>query len=343
MVQFKHDKSALFFSYVFPILLLAGIGYPMQLRGKPTIELAYADLAQSEASAAVVRGLQEKSLVKLRPVAVEEGPATQALERNDLRHYLELRAEPGGGLSAELFSNSLAENQIENAAIQSIVQAALAANQAPAVRMREVPSTRYVSYVVTLLPGIIGMTLLIIGLNGFGATLIQESQAGLLKNLKTIDASPVPFLSGLLLSRLVVCYSVAAAMVVLGRVLFATPADVNYLMLFAVVTLGCLTFLGMGLVLATLSPSVQAFNGIVNFVQMPLVIMGGVFFSVSGFPKWLQMVNLLNPLAQFTSAMRGLLFESVGFHDLSRLAVELGGLSAWGVSMLVLARLRFKW
>jgi ABC-2 type transport system permease protein len=343
MTQLKYDKTALFFSYVLPVLLLLGIGYPMQLRGKPIIDVAYADLAQSEASAAFVRGLREKALLRLRPVAAEDGPAAQALERNDLKHYLELRAAPGGGFAADLYSNSLPENLMENTALRAVVNEALAAGQVAAVTAREVPSARYTSYVVTLLPGIIGLTLLIIGLSGFGAVLIQESQFGLLKNLKTIDASPVPFLSGLLLSRLLVCYTVALAMVVLGRVMFGTPADVNYLMLFVVVTLGCLTFLGMGLVLAAVSPSVQAFNGIVNFVQMPLVILGGVFFSVSTFPKWLQAIARLSPLTQFISAMRGLLFESVGFRDLSRLSLELGGLGAWCVAMLVLARLRFKW
>ncbi|MEJ2418736.1 MAG: hypothetical protein P8Y45_17750 [Exilibacterium sp.] len=40
-----------------------------------------------------------------------------------------------------------------------------------------------------------------IGLKGFGDVLIKEKHEGLFKNIKTIDASPVPFLSGLFLSR----------------------------------------------------------------------------------------------------------------------------------------------
>ena len=53
-----------------------------------------------------------------------------------------------------------------------------------------------------MLPGLIGMTLLIVALNGFGGVLIEERDHGLFKNIKTIDASPVAFLTGLFVSRL---------------------------------------------------------------------------------------------------------------------------------------------
>lgn len=235
------------------------------------------------------------------------------------------------------------ENQVENTAIRAIVDESLAAQQAPAAQVREVPTNRYTSYLVTLLPGVIGMTLLIIGLNGFGAVLIEEKQHGLHKNIKSIDASPLPFLAGLFVSRLLVAYSVAAALLLVGVLFFDMPADVNPALLLVVVTLGSVAFLGLGLVLATLSPSTSAFNGIVNIVQMPLIILGGVFFSVSAFPGWLQSATVLMPLTQLNTAMRQLLFESVGFHNVSQISTEIGVLAAWCAFTLVFARLRFKW
>lgn len=345
MVQLKYDKSALFFCYVLPVLLLFGIGYPLQMKGDPTIELAYSDLAGTEASAAFVNGLKGQALVHLSPYAKPEVPAAQALESNELKHYLELRAgaAEGSGWVAELYTNSLPENRVENTALRAIVNGSLAAIHAPAAQLREVPTKRYVSYLVTLLPGIIGMTLLIIGLNGFGAVLIEEEHHGLFKNIKSIDASPVPFLAGLLVSRMVVCYTVAALLLVLGRWVFGFPAGVSYGVLLLVVTLGSVAFLGLGLLLATLVPSVAAFNGLVNFVQMPLIILGGVFFSVSAFPEWLQSIARLLPMTQLNTAMREVLFNSAGFHNIAHLSTEIAGLGAWCVLTLVLARLRFRW
>jgi ABC-2 type transport system permease protein len=348
LLQLASDKTALFFCYVLPVLLLLGIGYPLQMRDKPAITLAYSDLAGTEASAAFLRRLQDHALVQLRPYANPGVPAAQALERNDLRHYLELRPAPAGagqagGFTATLHVNSLAENRVENTAIRAIVDESLRAIQAPPAQLREVATNRYTSYLVTLLPGVIGMTLLLIGLNGFGGVLIEERQHGLHKNIKTIDASPLPFLAGLFISRMLVAYSVAAALLVIGVLVFGIPADVNYPLLLLVVTLGCVAFLGMGLLLATLSPSVTAFNGIVNFVQMPFIILGGVFFSVSAFPDWLQAITHLMPLTQLNTAMRELLFDSVGFRDVGKLSTEISGLAAWCVFTLIFARLRFKW
>jgi ABC-type multidrug transport system permease subunit len=345
VLQLKSDKTALFFCYVLPVLLLVGVGYPLQNRDKPVIAVTYTDTAASPASKALIGQLQAGGMVQLEAHADAEGPAQQAVIDNQQRHHLVLRALPGepARIGAELYGNSLAENRIENTALQAVVDAALREAGAPPATAHVLTTTRYTSYVVTLLPGLIGMTLLVIGLGGFGGVLIEERDHGLFKNLKTIDASPVPFLVGLFLSRLLVCYSVAAALVGIGVWVFGIPTDINLPLLLGVVTLGCVAFLGIGMVLATVSPSVTAFNGIVNFVQMPLVLLGGVFFSVAAFPDWLRPVTQALPLTQLNDAMRALLFEGVGFADLGSLAMPLGVLSLWCLATLVFARLRFKW
>lgn len=347
MLQLKSDRTSLFFSYVLPVLLLLGIGYPLQMSGSSTIALSYLDQARQPGSDAFLEALRQHPLVELKPYAGldgEEVPAEQALERNEVKHYLTLRpAASEAGFSATLHVNSLAENQVGNTAIKAVVNEALAASNAPAAGIEEVRSKRYTSYLVILLPGVIGMTLLIIGLNGFGGVLIEEEHHGLYKNIKSIDASPLPFLAGLFISRLLIAYSVAVALWLIGVFVFGIPARVNYALLLLVVTLGCVAFLGLGLLLATLSPSVTAFSGIVNFVQMPLIILGGVFFSVSAFPDWLQFISRLMPLTQLNTAMRELLFDSVGFQNMAKLYTEIAVLAAWCVFTLALARMRFKW
>ena len=60
---------------------------------------------------------------------------------------------------------------------------------------------------------------------------------------------------------------------------FKMSISINYPLLLLIVTLGSFAFLGLGLMIATLSPSVSAFNGIVNFVQLPCIALGGVSIS----------------------------------------------------------------
>jgi ABC-2 type transport system permease protein len=347
MLQLKSDKTALFFCYVLPVILLLGVGYPLQMRDDAKIAVWYSGVAAEPSSAAMAAYLGKHKLINLQPYADTKISPKAALESNQIKHYLEFRDTrsdsdpkyPG----IQLYANTLPENRIENVALQGILDDYFRGPVTAAPQQQEIATSRNASYLMILLPGVIGMTLLIIGLNGFGAVLIEEEHRGLFKNIKTIDASPVPFLAGLFISRMLIAYSVVFALYMLGVLVFGIPLNVNYLLMLLVITLGCVSFLGLGLVLATVSPSVTAFNGIVNFVQMPFIILGGVFFSVSAFPEWLQAVARLMPLTQLNFAMRELLFNSVGFGDMSRLLPQIAVLSGWSLLAFIIVRLRFRW
>jgi len=338
MLQLKSDKTALFFCYVLPVLLLLCVGYPLEMKGDAGIDVFYTATGRNASAEALLDHLRHQPLVKLQPYVDVSRPARAALESNDIKHYLEITASHD-----TLYSSSLRENRIENAALQGILEGYLASNHLPALVIETVRSPKTTSYLATLLPGLIGMTLLIIGLAGFGAALVAERDHGLHKNMKTIDVSPVPFLAGLLASRLIVAYTVVVALFAGGVFVFGVSPQVNYLLLGLIVTLGSVTFIGLGLLLATLSPTVSAFNGMVNVVQMPLIVLGGVFVSVSTFPGWLRGIANLLPLTQFNAALRSILFESAGFTNMAPLYAPIGALAVWCVLTLALARLRFKW
>ncbi|TXH73307.1 MAG: ABC transporter permease, partial [Lysobacteraceae bacterium] len=283
LLQLKSDKTALFFSYVLPVLLLLGIGLPLEVRDGTVLDVSYRDDARTAQSAALIETLSKRPYVKMKAYAGDPDVARERIANNDAKHFLQIGRSSDGGLEYRLFSNSLVENQVENAALRGEIDALLDGRPASGLRSEQLSSKKITSYIVTLLPGIIGMTLLLIGLNGFGGVLIEEEHHGLYKNIKTIDVSPVPFLAGLFASRMLVAYSVAVAMFAIGVFVFDVPWDVDYALLLLVVTLGALSFHGIGLAISALSPSVNAFYGIVNFVQIPLIVLGGVFFSIESF------------------------------------------------------------
>lgn len=343
MKQLKSDKTGLFFAYVFPVLLLLGIGYPLQMMGNNKIKLAYAQIDESAETRAVVAGLSKQPMIALTKFDGSLEAADRAVARNEIAHFAVIRgATAEQGVRVDLHSNSLAENEVGALALTGLLQDARGGGNIALSRHR-IPVSAQASYLAVLLPGVIGMTLLIIGLGGFGAVLIEEEHQGLFKNLKTIDISPMSFISGLFFSRMLVAYTVAAALVAISVLVFGISSDINIPLLLLVVTLGSATFLGLGLMISSFSKSVIAFNGIVNFVQLPLVILGGVFFSIAGFPLWLRRIAELLPLTEFNSAVRDLIFGSVGFNNMSELYPELAVLGVWAVVTLLLAGWKFRW
>lgn len=343
MKQLKSDKTGLFFAYVFPVLLLLGIGYPLQMMGNNKIKLAYVQVDESAETRAMVTGLSKQPMIALTKFDGSLEAADRAVARNEIAHFAVIRgATAEQGVRVDLHSNSLAENEVGALALTGLLQDARGGEKIALSRHRIAVSAQ-ASYLAVLLPGIIGMTLLIIGLGGFGAVLIEEEHQGLFKNLKTIDISPMSFISGLFFSRMLVAYTVAAALVAISVLVFGISSDINIPLLLLVVTLGSATFLGLGLMISSFSKSVIAFNGIVNFVQLPLVILGGVFFSIAGFPLWLRRIAELLPLTEFNSAVRDLIFGSVGFNNVSELYPELAVLGVWAVVTLLLAGWKFRW
>lgn len=347
MLQLKSDKAALFFCYILPVILLLGVGYPLQMHDNAKIVVSYSGKTDNATMATAMSYLNKQSLIRMEPYVNTKIAPKTALENNEIKHYLEFRDPQSNTDSTQpsmrLYANSLQENRIENAALQGIINDYNRSPTATTLKQQEVTASGSASYMMILLPGVIGMTLLIIGLNGFGAVLIEEEHHGLFKNIKTIDASPIPFLAGLFISRLLVAYSVVIALYVLGVLVFGMPVKIDYALMLLVVTLGCVSFLGLGLALSTISPSVSAFNGIVNFVQMPFIILGGVFFSVSTFPEWLQTLASFMPLTQLNAAMRELLFNSAGFGNISKLLPEILVLFGWSVLTLLVVRKKFRW
>jgi ABC-2 type transport system permease protein len=365
MLQLKSDKTALFFCYVLPVLLLLGIGYPLQIQGDPKITLHYVDEVGVAESQELISALAKNPLVDLVKYEQTADLAYEAIAANEIKrllHILPLGQKPRlntsgieietstqaegdeqRNLSLYLSKNSIDENRIENMAISSIIDDTLSGDVGSQLEQYTLTSDRVTSYLVTLLPGLIGMTLMIIGLNGFGGVLIEEEHRGLFKNLKTIDISPIPFLSGLFLSRLLISYTVAIALCVISVLVFNISFAFNFILLALIVTLGSVAFLGIGLLIAAISPSTTSFNGIVNFVQLPFIILGGVFISISKFPEWVQYVCMLIPLTQLNAAMQKVLFESMSLSNIGDLSVELTILAAWCVVSLVVAKQKFNW
>ena len=340
MLQLKYDKTALFFSYIFPVLLLIGIGYAN--RDGETLVVHFSDFVATEESSTFIDNLKKEPLLKLEPIAERMSVVDDLLKENEIRHYLVVLGGDADRMHFEIRHNTMEENAIENSAVDAYLQRALTGNEFNNLVVKRIKSDKQTSYLQILLPGLIGMTLLLIGLNGFGNVLIEEQHRGLFKNIKTISASPIPFLAGLFLSRLVVCYSVAIVLFLIGVMVFNMSAQVNYLLVLLVVTLGTIAFLGLGLMLSTISPSVSAFTGIVNFVQLPFVVLGGVFFSITAFPDWLQLISNAIPLTSMNMAMQKIIFDSSAI-GLAQISNELMVLTAWCLATLAISYRRFKW
>jgi ABC-2 type transport system permease protein len=79
-----------------------------------------------------------------------------------------------------------------------------------------------------------------------------------------------------------------------------------------VVFLVSFSLTALGFAIAWPMDSSQAFHGIVNLFLIPMWLVSGALFSITGASKWIQWIMRLNPLTYGVEALRSLMYPGTG-------------------------------
>jgi ABC-2 type transport system permease protein len=74
--------------------------------------------------------------------------------------------------------------------------------------------------------------------------------------------------------------------------------------------------------------STQAFHAIINLFLMPLWMLSGALFPISGASRWIGWLMRINPLTYGTEALRSLLFPATATFSLTLCLIVLAGFTA---------------
>jgi ABC-2 type transport system permease protein len=102
------------------------------------------------------------------------------------------------------------------------------------------------------------------------------------------------------------------------------------------------TFTALGFLFAWKIDSTQGFHAVMNLVLLPLWLVSGALFSISGASPWMQWLMRLNPLTYSVAALKRLL-DPAGSGDGPSLAASLGltiscGLVLWIAATVAASR-----
>ncbi len=325
--EFRREPEALFWVFVFPLLLAAGLGVAFRNRPPDVLKIATAapELAQS------LRTEKLLDVEQLSPGAAEEALRTGKVA---------LLAEPGpGGAVVYRYDDTNPEGRTARMLADRAIQRA--AGRADPVAsgdqlMRE-PGSRYIDF---LIPGLLGMNLMGSAIWGLGFAIVDARRKNLMKRL---IATPMPrhyYLLSFVLSRLLLLVIEVAALVGFGALVFQVPVRGSWFDLTALCVLGSLSFSALGLLIASRARTIEAASGMMNVVMMPMWIVSGVFFSAQRSPDALQPAIKALPLTALIDALRANMLQGAGFAQLS---AQVGVLGAWLVVCFALALKLFRW
>ena len=327
--EFLREPEALFWVFVFPVLMACALGVAFRARGQEAVLVGVLDVeGRTELEAAL------GDAPEIRTRVVGRGDLALVLQRAEAQ----IVVEPG---SPPIFHYD--PTRTESRLARRIVDDALqrAAGRADAFEGRdalvETVGSRYIDW---LLPGLLGMTLMSTGLWGIGFSIVVARTRKLLKRLVASPMRRRDYLLAQVLGRLVFLGPEAGLLLAFGWFVFGVPQRGSWLLLAATCVLGALSFGGLGLLIASRARTIEAVSGLVNIVMLPMWLLSGVFFSASNFPDVMQPPIQALPLTALIDALRGIMLEGA---PAGALAGELAILVAWGVGSFGLALRLFRW
>jgi ABC-2 type transport system permease protein len=191
-----------------------------------------------------------------------------------------------------------------------------------------------------LLAGLLGYGVVATAFAGLAIVTVIRREDGILKRLRGTPLPPEAYMAAVLGSTLFVYALEAAALVVLGRVLFGVPFPDRWLSLILTLLLGGVAFAAMGLGLTGAIRSAEGSSAVVNAIYLPMAFISGAFFSPSSFPGFLEAIANVLPLTYFIRLVQNVLLENEQIWANWESVAVVG---AWGLAGALAAVRWFRW
>jgi ABC-2 type transport system permease protein len=320
------EPEAIFWIFVFPILLAIGLGIAFRNRPADILPVAATTPQLTQA------------------LAADKGLRASLLDETSGRHELAvgailLLAEPSPSGVVYRYDDTNPDSRNARMLADRAIQIA-AGRRDPVETQNNLVHETGSRYIDFLIPGLLGMNLMGSAMWGLGFSIVDARQKKLLKRMV---ASPMPrwqYLMGYLFSRLVILAIEVIVLLGFAWLVFGVPFRGPLLELGFICISTSLVFSALGLLVASRARTMEAVSGLMNIVMMPMWIMSGVFFTASRFPAFLQPFVRALPLTAAISAMRENMLQGVSITHMMPL---LANLAFWFIVPFAVSLRIFRW
>jgi ABC-2 type transport system permease protein len=355
--QVRRDPFSLLMLVAFPAFMLVLYGFALNFDVRH-VRLAVQDRDRSPASREIVASFTHSTYFDL-VAAPEPGEDLDALvERRAARAVLVIPERFGRDVAAgraavvQLLLDGAdsttaatvlgyARALVSEANAELVAGALARAGRRPSPPLDLAPRVLYnpeLESTQFLLPGLIGLLLMITAVLSTALSVVREKERGTMEQLRVAPLRTLELILGKTLPYLGI--SLLGTLIVLGtaRLLFGVEIRGPLLDLLVVVLLYLFGALGFGLLISTIANNQTfAFQAGLITSLLPALLLSGFIFQIRIMPAWLQAITYLVPNRYFLVVLRGIILKGEG---LATYWPQVGALLVYGLVVTALASLR---
>jgi ABC-type multidrug transport system permease subunit len=175
---------------------------------------------------------------------------------------------------------------------------------------------------------------------GLSAALVMFREQGILRRFHVTPITATDMLASSLLANFVLTLPTVTVELFLARFIFHVPSLGNLLSLAVLVTVGTVSFGSLGLVVASITNTMQETQVLNQIIWLPLIFLSGATFPLSYLPESVQHFGLFLPATYLVTALQSALYQSF---SVWKLLVQILALATWAVLTFFVAAQLFRW
>lgn len=205
------------------------------------------------------------------------------------------------------------------------------------VEVMQMQGTRYVDFLV---PGLLGMTVMMAIMWGLSYTIIERRKGMMLRRMIATPMKKYNLLIAHMTARVGMNFLEALVLILFAVFYFDLNIQGSWVALLLVFMAGNIAFTGIAILFSSRTSKTEIGNALVNLVTMPMMIVSGIFFSYQNFPEEIIPFIEKLPLTMMADSFRIIINEGAGIKDVMENVLILSG---GGVITFIAGMKVFKW
>jgi ABC-type multidrug transport system permease subunit len=175
---------------------------------------------------------------------------------------------------------------------------------------------------------------------GLSVALVTFREQGILRRFHIAPVSAADLLASSILANFVLTLPTVCLELFLSRAVFHVPAFGNLVSLAVFVVLGTISFASLGLVVASVTNTMQETQVINQLIWLPLIFLSGATLPLAYLPNVAQRIALFLPATYLVTGLQSALYSSLSVWNL---LIQVSSLLVWALLTFFVAIQLFRW